>query len=258
MATTAQFEYLLRTLPVSEAAENRDGKVIYLVKFLALCHTTALTYSTCVSVLGIYSLAGGVELAPSVRSKLDFPLQLAEDTDKKKKFIVCEINRSGTSYRSPWSNKYFPPLPDETVGLPSEKTRKLEEEANELFESYKDQYYMGGVPGTSSAYFKDTGTGFTAYFLIKKTVEEHEYVQQGVWDSVNVVHALMNEAGTDATYKLSTTVMLNMGVSKSNVGATNISGLLTRQSEVSSKVDATKTPMSVIGRMIEDMETDIR
>jgi capping protein beta len=52
--------------------------------------------------------------------------------------------------------------------------------------------------------------------------------------------------------------MLTMAVNKVNVGETNISGMLTKRAESSSQVDAQKTPMSVIGRMIEDLESDIR
>jgi capping protein beta len=39
--------------------------------------------------------------------------------------------------RSPWSNKYDPPLEDGTV--PSEEMRNLEVEANDVFSVYRDQ-----------------------------------------------------------------------------------------------------------------------
>lgn len=41
-------------------------------------------------------------------------------------------------YRSPWSNKYHPPLEDGS--LPSEELRKLEIEANDIFAIYRDQW----------------------------------------------------------------------------------------------------------------------
>lgn len=52
--------------------------------------------------------------------------------------------------------------------------------------------------------------------------------------------------------------MLSMAVDKAEVGETNWSGTLTRQSELSSVVNETKTHMFNIGRMIEDLETDMR
>lgn len=230
MSSTPHFDYLLRTLPVSDAARDT-----------------------------IYSLSSSAaDIHPQIKTRLEFPLSVMEDPEKRKKFIACEMNRLGNSHRSPWSNKYFPPVADETAGLPSEKTRKMESEANELFESYKDLYYMGGIQGVSSVYFKDTDRGFDACFLIKKNVEDHEYVHRGVWESANYVTATFNESETEAVYRLTTSVMINMGVRRGNVGDTSISGLLSKQTETSSRVDADRTPISVIGRMIEDMETEVR
>src|SRR5258707_13636484 len=52
--------------------------------------------------------------------------------------------------RSPWSNEYDPPLDDGAV--PSSKMRKLEIQANEAFDTYRELYYEGGV---SSVYLWD-------------------------------------------------------------------------------------------------------
>nr|GEV95002.1 probable F-actin-capping protein subunit beta [Tanacetum cinerariifolium] len=55
----------------------------------------------------------------------------------QREFILCDLNRDADSYRSPWSNKYHPPLKE---GLhPSLELRKLEIEANEVFTLYRDQ-----------------------------------------------------------------------------------------------------------------------
>jgi hypothetical protein len=58
----------------------------------------------------------------------------------------------------------------------------------------------------SSAYFKDTTTGFNACFLIKKMVEDNAYVSAGAWESINAVHAVFNETRTEATYTLTTVI----------------------------------------------------
>ncbi|KAF2291050.1 hypothetical protein GH714_019377 [Hevea brasiliensis] len=73
------------------------------------------------------------------------------DVDCGKEFILCEYNRDADSYRSPWSNKYHPPLED--APYPSSELRKLEIEANEVFAIYRDhlinlsagRYYEGGI-----------------------------------------------------------------------------------------------------------------
>ena len=40
------------------------------------------------------------------------------------------------THRSPWSNKYDPPLPDGAV--PSDRLRRLEVEANQAFDTYRE------------------------------------------------------------------------------------------------------------------------
>ena len=39
-------------------------------------------------------------------------------------------------HRSPWSNRYEPPLED--GALPSERLRKMEIEANDIFDQYRE------------------------------------------------------------------------------------------------------------------------
>ena len=50
--------------------------------------------------------------------------------NENNKYLHCDYNRDGDSYRSPWTNHYLPPLPigpDGEGGLiPSSKLRELE------------------------------------------------------------------------------------------------------------------------------------
>jgi hypothetical protein len=59
-------------------------------------------------------------------------------------------------------------------------------------------------------------------------VSGNKFVKAGEWDSIHVVE-VRNENSSKAHYKLTTTVMLNMGVDNSQVGDTNMCGSLTRQ-----------------------------
>lgn len=90
-------------------------------------------------------------------------------------------------------------------------------------------------------------------------VKDNKFVNEGNWDSINVVE-VHEEGGGKATYKLTTTIMLSMGVNKEEVGGdTNLSGSLTRQSELKSVVVSDAKPhLANIGRMIEDLENDMR
>merc|ERR1719453_1557543 len=98
------------------------------------------------------SLAGLIELAPDLTDELlnhvDQPLKVDKDSKANRNFVLCDYNRDGDSYRSPWSNKYYPEMEDGF--LPSDNLRKMEVEANALFDIYRHQYFEGGF---SSVYF---------------------------------------------------------------------------------------------------------
>jgi capping protein (actin filament) muscle Z-line, beta len=114
------------------------------------------------------NLSGLLNLIPEetdeLLQRIDQPL--AEDVDKStgKRFLLCDYNRDGDSYRSPWSNSYQPPLDDGF--LPSEKLRAMEIEANELFDAYRELYFESG--SISSVYLWDLDRGFAGCYLIKK------------------------------------------------------------------------------------------
>ena len=65
---------------------------------------------------------------------------------------------------------------------------------------------------------------------MKKEVKGHAFVNDGGWDSIHVVE-VTEQAGGKATYKLTSTLMLTMGVSKDTVGDTNLSGCMTKQTK---------------------------
>jgi len=202
-----------------------------------------------------HNLSGLLNLVPEhtdeLLQRVDQPLEVATDAETGLKYLLCDYNRDGDSYRSPWSNKYEPPLEDGFV--PSPALRELEQEANQLFDAYRELYFEGG---TSSVYLWDLDdAGFAGCFLIKKQVAGHRFVSDGAWDSIHVVE--VKERGTQATYKLTTTVMLSMDVHKDQVGDSNLSGSLTRMA--SKNADFSQKPhLATVGAMIEDMETDIR
>jgi len=65
------------------------------------------------------NLAGLIDLVPDLvndlLSAVDQPLKIAYDQSTKKDYLLCDYNRDGDSYRSPWSNRYDPPLADGAV-----------------------------------------------------------------------------------------------------------------------------------------------
>ncbi|VDK19187.1 unnamed protein product [Anisakis simplex] len=120
-------------------------------------------------------------LLDDLLSAVDQPLKIAKDKDTGKEYLLCDYNRDGDSYRSPWSNTYDPPLED--GAMPSDKLRKLEVEVNAAFEAYRDAYFEGGV---SSVYFWDLDYGFAGVVLIKKIGDGSRMIK-GCWDSIHVI-----------------------------------------------------------------------
>jgi len=203
------------------------------------------------------NLQGLIDLVPDLTEELlsavDQPLKIAHDTHSKRDYLLCDYNRDGDSYRSPWSNKYDPPLDDGHV--PSAELRKLEVNANEVFDIYRDLYFEGGV---SSVYCWDLDNGFAACILIKKTQDQSKKGQpmKGTWDSIHVVEVQDNKK--NAHYKLTSTVMLSIETESKGTGTVNLAGSLTRQDEKDFPVSDASPHVSNIGRMVEEMENKLR
>merc|ERR1719327_2577443 len=88
------------------------------------------------------------ELCEDLLSSVDQPLKIARDKTVGKDYLLCDYNRDGDSYRSPWSNQYEPALDD--GAMPSERLRKLEIDANTAFDQYREMYFEGGVSSVCS------------------------------------------------------------------------------------------------------------
>uniref|UniRef100_A0A2A4JDG3 F-actin-capping protein subunit beta n=2 Tax=Heliothinae TaxID=95178 RepID=A0A2A4JDG3_HELVI len=197
-----------------------------------------------------------IDLVPSMcddlLSSVDQPLKIAQDRSTGKDYLLCDYNRDGDSYRSPWSNTYDPPLEDGS--MPSERLRKLEIDANHAFDQYREMYFEGGV---SSVYLWDMDHGFAGVILIKKAGDGSQKIK-GCWDSIHVVEVIEKSSGRNAHYKLTSTAMLWLQTNKESSGTMNLGGSLTRQAEQDSAVSDVTPHIVNIGRMVEDMENKIR
>lgn len=203
------------------------------------------------------NLSGLLNLAPEhtdeLLQRVDQPLEEAVCAKTGKKYLLCDYNRDGDSYRSPWSNEYDPPLDDGF--MPSESLRSMELQANELFDSYRELYFEGG---TSSVYLWDLdGGGFAGCFLVKKAIQDTGVVSVGSWNSIHVIE-VSELSGGRANYKLTTTVMLAADIAKADCGDADLSGSLTRQKTRECDINTEHTHLSNMGELIEDMETEMR
>lgn len=111
------------------------------------------------------------DLTEDLLSSVDQPLSVRRCKQTGRDYLLCDYNRDGDSYRSPWSNEFDPPLGSGGAGsegggaTPSEKVRRMEVKANEAFDVYRELYYEGGV---SSVYFWNLDDGFAGVVLLKK------------------------------------------------------------------------------------------
>lgn len=54
-------------------------------------------------------------------------------------YLLCDYNRDGDSWRSPWSNEFEPAIEGEEEGAkPSERVRKLEVGMGEAVDVYRE------------------------------------------------------------------------------------------------------------------------
>lgn len=137
-------------------------------------------------------------------------IEIEMDMTTGKNFLKHEYNRDGDSYRSPWSNTYFPASPDATF-FPSEQLLQLEQKANEVFSTYVQLYYDFA---TSSVYINDNDTqGFNACFLVQKIMDQTRETKAGTWDAIHIVACNMKDA-PKVSYKVISTVMISLEMQK--------------------------------------------
>lgn len=117
-----------------------------------------------------------------------------------------------------------------------------------------DRYYEGG---TSSVYLWNLDDGFAGVVLLKKSAAGAAAKgSSGSWDSIHVLEVV--ERGRQSKYKLTSTVILNLGSSGEALGSLDLSGNMTRQVEQDLPADGDEAHVCNIGRMVEDMELKMR
>merc|ERR1712048_711216 len=176
-------------------------------------------------------------------------------------------NRDGDSFRSPWSDAYYPPIEDAGEGFhPPAKLRQLELAANKLFDVYRHLYFEGGVSSVYMWYLPKK-PNFAACFLVKKDVSPTEKKYEGMTGTWNSIHVFaVTGAGVGGIksadpykYKLTSTVMVSMAISKDGMGQVDLSGNVSaQQTKEVSHDGADGSHLAAMGSMIEDMELNLR
>ncbi|EEB07603.1 F-actin capping protein beta subunit [Schizosaccharomyces japonicus yFS275] len=191
------------------------------------------------------------DLSEVLLSSIDQPLRSERCADSGNQYLLCDFNRDGDSYRSPWSNKYAPALDDGIV--PSDHVRDIEVRLNNAMRVYVDMYYEGGV---SSVYLWDQDEYYAGAVLIKKGSSD----DASGWDSIHVFECLETGEPDKWDYQLTSTIILHMQSSSSSADESKLglSGQLTRQTSQRLEVSDVYSQVANVGRMVEDMENRMR
>lgn len=80
------------------------------------------------------------EVTADLLQSIDQPLSIRTCTKTGREYLLCDYNRDGDSYRSPWSGEWEPKIDDPVVL--DENVRELEIKANDAFDSYRDLYCL--------------------------------------------------------------------------------------------------------------------
>jgi capping protein beta len=80
------------------------------------------------------------DVTAELLQSIDQPLSTRICTKTGREYLLCDYNRDGDSYRSPWSGEWEPKIDDPVVL--DEGIRELEIKANDAFDSYRDLYYL--------------------------------------------------------------------------------------------------------------------
>lgn len=196
-------------------------------------------------------VAGDDDLVEELLGTVDVPLVVAKCQQSGKQYLLCDYNRDGDSYRSPWSNEFYPQAVDEDAPRPLDKLRQLEVGANDAFDIYRDLYYDG--EGVSLVYLWDTDDeDFAGVVLFKKEIDG------GSWDSIHVIE--VSNHGSLASYRLTLTVILDLGFPTK----LSLSGNMTRQLESTQTLELEGTSLREtahlinMGQLVEKQEGNIR
>ncbi|GAW81382.1 f-actin capping protein beta subunit [Plasmodium gonderi] len=183
------------------------------------------------------------------------PIKIKFDSEEKKYYLGNMFNKEKDSYRSPYTNMYYPEhFPNSYI--PSESLRTLEILYNEVFDRYRKSYYISGL---SSVYLwpNPVEDGFVACFLIKKK-ENYDNCTSIIWEATHLIQ--VNISHLTIHYQISTT--LNFTITRKNeiTLSASINKALENPKKISN-INLIKDKyfhMENMGKMIESIENSLR
>jgi len=196
----------------------------------------------------------GEDLEETLCQLIDVPLTVEMDTKSNKKFITCDYNRDGDSFRSPFCNEYFPALDVDDPFLPSKKLRVFEMKANHAMNIYRDLYFQGGV---SSVYCWDLeDEAFASCWACKKDVDRDGMKLH--WSEIHIFR-VKPKPDSKWDYQLTSTVIVHTDHVDEEGVTLNLSGTRTMQKNMIdvplTKKDIDDHHVAHMGKMAEELSS---
>ena len=190
------------------------------------------------------------ELIDDLLSTVDIPLQIETDPVSHRQFIKCDYNRDCDSYRSPFSNQYFPPLPDGL--LPPPNLRRLEEMAQNGFEAYKKLYFVEGVLSVYAWEISDDTFGIGVFVRkdVDSTLRDGTLITGSI-SSSDVIEVISKPDGT-YVYDMISSILLQCDVGTSLGEPITLSGGISDHKAMYGKARNELEHLINIGQLIEE------
>jgi capping protein beta len=202
------------------------------------------------------------ELADDILPNVDEPLRLISSTKIIKPFLTCDYNRDGDYYRAPGTKQYYTLEGNNAQSdfYPSDNLLHLENDANALFDLYRNAYF---TTGTSSVYFFESednqfGPAFGAAWLVHKEAPAKDTLQAGWWDSTHIFDVQPTGQADTFKYTITSTVLISMNLKEQSTGDVDLSGSLTIQKEKTVTLSKFKGHINVMGPLLEEQESLLR
>lgn len=189
-------------------------------------------------------------LIEDLLSTIDVPLKIGVDPTNGMKFILCDFNRDCDSYRSPFSNQYYPELRDGL--LPSTKLRNMEVLSRNAFESYKKLYFIGGVLSTYAWDITNNNFGFGVF--VQKDIDNklHDGTKINGSISCTDVFEITRKSKDFYEYSMVSSILLHCNVETPNNGIINLSGGISDKTVTKAQAKNEIQHLITIGRMVEN------
>jgi capping protein beta len=181
-----------------------------------------------------------------------------DDGEKERPYLQCHYNFEGTSFRSPWTNTFYPNKADgkDVTADEDSEIRQMEVSFNEVWDAYRQHYYGRDAVGSVFLREREKGSASTyeGLFGISKECGE------GTWSSVHLArvdHPHDEHGETVVTYSVESTVLLAM----QPAAHTEVSAFLTKHTTKTLKVNKDRlmsSNLENLGKVIEDVEIELR